>query len=104
MTTNIEQFLAFCDKHDLNFEIKYRPNFRDPQARFFLSFSPLNKIYVEDETSDGNGWEQYEGYREYHFSDGNTPLETLENVIAEFKGRILRIQKYDGEPIHTILR
>lgn len=81
-------FLQFCDKHNLSFDIHYRPNCSDPNALFYLTFGTYHNLYIlgHDEV-----------LRSFHFSNGRTPQEAIDNAINELDGCCLQFRVFSGE-------
>jgi len=91
MRANIEKFLTFCDNNGLSFSVPYRANFRDPNARFYLTFGTYHEVKIIED----NG-----SLTDFGFTDGNTPNEAIENCIKELKGCYLQFQRcIDGEHV-----
>ena len=78
MKPSIEKFLKFCDKNTLTFEIHYRANFRDPEARFYLTFSSFHDVEIM--TPDDIN------LTKFNFANGSTPTEAIENCIDILQG------------------
>ena len=89
----VTRFLTFCDKQNLSFRINFRPQSHDSKSRFYLSFSPYAELKI---LRKGAG--QIETY---HFSNGRTPQEALENAANELYGNWLQFKacKYDKHEV-----